>query len=119
MEDEDKNKMYNIMEDEYKSEPSYIRYGEIYLKTYSKEKIKQYLDRTYWGWKFYSYVRCPNYYEIKDISSIRSIYFVNKRKINIKFREKYERKIKREDILKLEEELIKYYKIHKYKTEFD
>lgn len=99
----DDNKIYNIMVDELESKPSKIKYGEIYLKAYSKEKIKQYLDRTYWGWFDLIYIRDPDYF-VKNfnVNFLRSIYFYKKGKINVSFRKNYEKFLTDKELKNLE-----------------
>ena len=116
--DDDVGAMYNIMEDEFESESIYIKFGKIKIKAYAKDKIKQYLDRTYWGWNNFAYIRRPDYYEVKDINFLRNIVFAYK-KINIKNRDKYERKIKNRELFELEKKLIDHYKIHKHNIQHD
>ena len=116
--DDDVEAMYNIMEDEFESESIYIKFGKIKIKAYAKDKIKQYLDRTYWGWNNFAYIRRPDYYEVKDINFLRNIVFAYK-KINIKNRDKYERKIKNRELFELEKKLIDHYKIHKHNIQHD
>lgn len=105
--DSDVNKMYNIMNDELESKPSKIKYGKIYLKAYSKEKIIKYLDRTYWGWFYLIYIRDPDYF-VKNfnVNFLRSLYFYKKGKINVSFRENYEKFLTDKELKILEKDYL-------------
>jgi len=117
--DEDSEKMYSIKIDEYESEPSMVDFGKIKLKAYSKDKIKQYLDRTYWGWNFLVTVRCPDYYESKNVHFLRSFFFCKEGVIDIPERDSYERKIDTSELFKLEKKLSKHYKKRDFTFAFD
>lgn len=108
--EEDSEKMYSIKIDEYESKPSMVSFGKIELKAYSKDKIIQYLDRTYFGWKFLVKVRCPNYYESKYFRFLNFFSFIKEGTIDIPIRNKYERKISSSTLFKIEEKLVEHYK---------
>lgn len=109
-----KESKYAILKDEFLSKPSTLKFGKIEIKTYSQEKVIQYLDRTYWGWYTFVHVRDPSLYKLNDFHFIRSLYFVNNGAINLKNRDSYEKIISDDELKKLEKELMKYYIVHPF-----